>query len=67
MWSRGCFTGRMAPGTWSSFGEALREPVGRIHWAGTETALHWNGYMEGAVESGERAANEVFKALGGAK
>jgi monoamine oxidase len=66
-WSRGCFAGIMAPGTWSSFGEALREPVGRIHWAGTETALRWNGYMEGAVESGERAAKEVIAALGDAK
>jgi monoamine oxidase len=47
-----------------SLGEALREPVGRIHWAGTETALRWNGYMDGAVESGERAAGEVLVALG---
>jgi monoamine oxidase len=66
-WSRGCFTGLMAPGTWMSFGEALREPVGRIHWAGTETAFQWNGYMEGAVESGERAAREVIAALGDAR
>ncbi|NUQ78561.1 MAG: flavin monoamine oxidase family protein [Polyangiaceae bacterium] len=65
VWSRGCFAGLMAPGTWTSFGEALREPAGRIHWAGTETAVRWNGYMEGAVESGERAAKEVLSALGG--
>ena len=38
----------------------LREPVGRIHWAGTETSTFWNGYMDGAVRSGERAANEVL-------
>jgi monoamine oxidase len=50
-----------------SFGEALRDPVGRIHWAGTETAFQWNGYMEGAVESGERAAREVIAALGDAR
>ena len=37
----------------------LRQPVGRIHWAGTETATYWNGYMDGAVSSGERAAAEV--------
>lgn len=37
----------------------LRQPVGRIYFAGTETAMHWSGYMEGAVEAGERAAREV--------
>jgi monoamine oxidase len=41
---------------------ALREPVGPIHWAGTETATVWNGYMDGAVQSGERAAAEVLAA-----
>jgi monoamine oxidase len=34
-----------------------------IHWAGTETASVWNGYMEGAVRSGERAAAEVRELL----
>src|SRR5204862_25142 len=42
------------------FGTALREPCGRIHWAGTETATYWNGYMDGAVRAGERAAGEVL-------
>lgn len=65
-WSRGCFAGLMPPGALTSFRSALREPVGRIHWAGTETALEWNGYMDGAVESGERAAREVLAALRGA-
>ena len=41
--SRGCYVGVMAPGTLTSCGKALREPVGRIHWAGTETALVWYG------------------------
>jgi monoamine oxidase len=45
------------------FGTALRTPIGRIHWAGTETAEFWIGYMEGAVRSGERAASEVRAAL----
>jgi monoamine oxidase len=44
-------------------GPALTEPVGRIHWAGAETASAWNGYMDGAVESGERAAREVLSDL----
>ncbi len=46
-------------------GGGLREPVGRLHWAGTETATVWNSYMDGAVRSGERAAAEVLAALGG--
>jgi hypothetical protein len=36
-----------------------------VHWAGTETAVRWNGYMDGAVESGQRAADEVLAALNG--
>jgi monoamine oxidase len=36
--------------------------VGRIHWAGTETSEVWNGYMDGAIRSGERAAREVLTA-----
>ena len=45
------------------FGVALREPHGRIHWAGTETSTYWNGYMDGAVRSGERAAREILDEL----
>jgi monoamine oxidase len=63
-WSRGCYGGRFGTGVWTGYGKALREPVGRIHWAGTETAEVWNGYMDGAVRSGERAAREVSIALG---
>lgn len=59
-WSGGCYAGNMPPGTMTSLGEALREPVGRIHWSGTETATRWYGYMDGAVRSGERAASEVL-------
>ncbi len=63
--SRGCYGGHLAPGVWSAFGHALREPCGLIHWAGTETSSVWNGYMDGAVRSGERVAVEVLAALGG--
>jgi monoamine oxidase len=59
-WSRGCPVAVLGPGTLIDFGEALREPVGRIHWAGTETSTYWNGYMDGAVRSGKRAAAEVL-------
>ena len=43
-----------APRALTSTGTTLREPVGRIHFAGTETATEWTGYIEGALESGER-------------
>jgi monoamine oxidase len=55
----------MSPGTWSTLGEALTEPVGPIHWAGTETASVWNGYIDGAIASGRRAADEIVTALPG--
>lgn len=45
------------------YGSTIREPVGPIHWAGTETATFWTGYMEGAVRSDERAAQEVLAHL----
>ena len=61
-WSRGCYAGIMPPGGWTGFGPALRAPVGRLHWAGTETATEWMGYVEGALQSGERAAAEVLEA-----
>ena len=47
------------PGVLTAFGPALRASVGRIHWAGTETAEAWVGYIDGAIRSGERAAKEV--------
>lgn len=59
----GCPVGIMPPGVLTSFGVTLRQPVGRLHFAGTETAVEWNGYMEGALESGERAAREVGRLL----
>jgi monoamine oxidase len=55
--------GLAGPGVYTAVGPALRKPVGRIHWAGTETSTYWNGYMDGAVRSGERAAREVLDKL----
>lgn len=53
-----------APGAWVEHGaQGWREPVGPIHWAGTETASIWHGYIDGAISSGERAAAEVIDAL----
>jgi monoamine oxidase len=59
----GCPVGLTPPGVLTEYGPALRAPVGRIHWAGTETATAWTGYMDGAVQSGQRAAAEVAAAL----
>lgn len=59
-WTRGCYGGFLPPGGWTGHGHALREPIGRIHWAGAETATVWNGYMDGALTAGERAADEVL-------
>ncbi len=53
------YVGHMPPGVMTRFGHALREPCGRIHWAGTETSTEWAGYIEGAMRSGIRAAKEV--------
>jgi len=61
-WTRGCYGAHFPPGVWTQYGPALRAPVDRIHWAGAETATVWSGYMDGAVQSGERAAAEVLRA-----
>jgi len=62
-WSRGCPVGGLPPGVLSNSFAHLRKPEGRIHWAGTESATEWMGYMEGAIQSGERAADEVLRRL----
>ena len=60
----GCYTTYYPPGVLTRYGPAIREPVGsRIYIAGTEAALEWTGYMNGAVEAGERAAREVCNLL----
>ncbi|ADD06446.1 amine oxidase [Natrialba magadii ATCC 43099] len=63
-WSRGGYAGNMTPGTLTSYGAARSTPVGRLHWASTETAHEWSGYMEGAVRSGRRAAATIGDQLG---
>lgn len=56
-------TAAVPPGSWTEFGPLLRRPVGPLHWAGTETADEWTGFMDGAVRSGQRAATEVAAEL----
>ncbi len=62
-WTRGSPVGIPNVGALLAYGDQLRAPVDRIHWAGTETSTYWNGYMDGAVRSGERAAKEVLDQL----
>jgi monoamine oxidase len=62
-WTRGCPVGIPGLNQFAANGPALRKPVGRIHWAGTETSDYWVGYMDGAVRSGERAAAEILDEL----
>jgi monoamine oxidase len=62
-WTRGCYVGFTPPGVLLDYGEAIRRPCGAIKWAGAETATLWNGYMDGALRSGERAAKEALADL----
>lgn len=59
VYSRGAYHGYPTPGTITACWEHIREPVGRIHWAGAETTTKWYGHMDGAVRSGERAVAEI--------
>lgn len=59
----GCPCIALTPGVLDAVGGTVREPAGNLHFAGTETAVRWKGYMEGAIESGERACAEVVKGL----
>jgi monoamine oxidase len=62
-WTGGGPTAITAPGTMTRYGQWIRRPFGRVHWAGTETSTYWAGFMDGAVRAGERAAIEVVEKL----
>ncbi len=62
-WSGGCPVAAPPPGVLTVFAEDLARPIGRVHFAGTETATNWNGFIEGALEAGDRAAREVAARL----
>jgi monoamine oxidase len=64
-WSGGCYGAFATPGTLTRYGPALRAVIGPLHFAGTETATRWAGYIDGAAESGKRAAAEVMGVLAG--
>jgi monoamine oxidase len=59
-WTRGCSMAHLPPGILTRYGRLLREPFGRVHWAGTETATTSHGAIDGAVRSGNRAAAEIL-------
>ncbi|MDO3663624.1 flavin monoamine oxidase family protein [Acinetobacter higginsii] len=59
-WSQGGYVAHMPPGVMTTYGDCIRQPVDRIHWAGTETATEWSGYLDGALQSGIRAAKEII-------
>jgi monoamine oxidase len=62
-WTLGGPVALQVPGALTSYGKVIRQPFGRIHWAGTETSTYWAGYMDGAVRAGQRAAVEVADRL----
>jgi monoamine oxidase len=58
-------TAAVPPGSWTTYGPWLRKPIDGIYWAGTETADKWTGFLDGAIRSGQRAADEVDRELSG--
>ncbi len=61
-YSGGGMISHAPPGVLTQFGYTLREPCGRIHWAGTESSAVMCGWIDGAIRSGERGAAEVREA-----
>jgi monoamine oxidase len=64
-WAGGGYAAHLRPGGFSRGMTPYQREEGALHWAGTETAAEWPGYMEGAIEAGERAASEVIRRLSG--
>ena len=64
-WTRGGYGSVPGPGVLTAVGTAVRDPYGHVHWAGSETATIWNGYMEGAIQSGLSSARRVLETLNG--
>lgn len=62
-WTGGGYSAFMPPGVWTEFGSALTAPVGQIYWAGTEMAERWPGFFEGALLTGEAAAESILSHL----
>jgi monoamine oxidase len=63
-YSGGCYVSNFPPGVLTEFGEVIRQPFQRLYFAGTESATYWMGFMEGAIQAGERAAREILHEMG---
>jgi monoamine oxidase len=61
-YSGGGMISHAPPGVLTEFGYTLRQPCGRVHWAGTESSAVMCGWIDGAIRSGERAASEAVAA-----
>jgi monoamine oxidase len=59
-WSQGGYSCIPSTGALTSLNATLDAPEGRIHWAGSDISPEWSGYVEGALRSGERVANEIL-------
>ena len=57
-WSRGAYTAQR-PGQYTRVFGAGSTPEGSIHFAGEHTSTDYFGFLNGAVESGERAAKAI--------
>ena len=55
-WFGGAYSTFYTPGTWTQLSTHLRQPVGRISWAGTEASKAWSGYFHDALQTGEESA-----------
>ena len=62
-WSRGSYS-LLRPGQYTAFHGIESLPEGRVHFAGEQSSADWYGYLNGAVESGLRAADEVRRTAG---
>lgn len=62
-WTGGCYVADLKPDSWVKYGQHWKQPVGLVHFAGTETSSYFYGYLEGAILAGKRAANEIIKLI----
>ncbi|HAS59083.1 MAG TPA: amine oxidase, partial [Algoriphagus sp.] len=62
-WSEGCYAGIREVNSWTKYQNSYSQSEGRLHFAGTEAATRWHGYIEGAVRAGETAAEKILQEL----
>ena len=62
-WVKGSYAAFL-PGQWTSLFGYMGRPAGNVHFAGEHTSTYSQGYLNGGVETGLRAAREVLRATG---